>query len=182
MGTDNWMVVGKIKPPSVDKLDQRFPRVVSEDLSKVFGHPVWAEDVELQECDDVSRNYFLYSWLGEGYGKIQSRYGDLDAREEEIEAALYDLDIVDDYGDSYSYPGTQRNPLAPRGHYVGGRQKNIIPLSDITDFDYDQICPDISAEGRTYREIFKEEGADLLEQAKRLQAEGWQFFIYGFSG
>lgn len=191
MGSDNWACVGRIKPRAKALPDSNKVPGECTELAAIFGSGILASDIQLAECEDVNRNYYMFSWLGETRGSLESRYGDLGDEYGESERIGLILDnlpqITSDVTKTYD---AVRRPNSDKV-YVGDRNRNIIPITDITDFDYDQIAPQWDrdtesyvkeVDGKTYRELFGKEGEDFLKQAIELKAAGWQFFIYGFSG
>lgn len=192
MGSDNWMCVGRVKPRDIT------PQAPTNctypiPLLEVFGPGISPEDIELGPCEDVDRNYRLFSWLGESRGSSPPFQNLTDEQEERIEEALRLLPFTEDICDSNrSYRDGQHDKPKSNLYYIGWRHKRVLPLDLLLSFDLDAVaytsihsngvCYVTDPEGKTWRECFGEEGHEFFEQAKALRAEGWQFFIYGFTG
>lgn len=187
MGSDNWLVVGRIKERDItphEPTDSPYP----VPLLEAFGRSVRPEDIELEEGVDVDRNYYLYSWLGETRGLCPPFKPMSDLEEEALRRALQLLPFSD------SFIGSSRDDARSQRFYIGNRHRRILWLDDILSFDLDAVAyiwgldtdgthdyvPD--PEGKTWRERFGEEGQEFFAQAKVSRDEGMQFFIYGFSG
>lgn len=179
------MAVGRIKERDVTpRAPTGSPFPVP--LFDAFGKDVRPEDIELGVCEDVDRNYYLFSWLGESRGTCPQFKPHTYEQEVAVCLALQQLPIVDNISDSMR--------CIPDGDlfYIGHRHLRMLSIEDILSFDYDAVAYVYNSAvsgayshhptGKTWRELFGQEGVNFIQQANDLRTEGWQFFIYGFSG